>query len=82
MNVSMTRDMRAFVEKRMKIGKFANASEYIRHLVRKDEEAAEIERVQALIDEGLKGPMVALDSKEWASIRAEARERVKRRKSA
>jgi antitoxin ParD1/3/4 len=81
MNVSMPRKMRAFIEKRMKAGKFANASEYIRHLVRKDDEAAEVERVRALIEEGLEGPMVPLDKAEWASIRAEARAGLRKRKS-
>ncbi len=38
----------------MKHGKFANTSDYVRHLIRRDQERAEATaRLQAAVDEGL-----------------------------
>jgi antitoxin ParD1/3/4 len=54
MNVSLPDRMKDWVEKQVATGRYANASDYVRDPVRRDEErAAAIARVQALIDEGL-----------------------------
>jgi antitoxin ParD1/3/4 len=48
MNVSLPDPMKTWVEARLKDGSFSNTSDYVRHLIRRDQE-----RAQA-IDEGLK----------------------------
>jgi antitoxin ParD1/3/4 len=54
MNVSLPAPMKEWVESRADTGRFANASDYIRHLIRDDQERAEkIAHLQKLIDEGL-----------------------------
>lgn len=81
-NVSLPRSMRTFVRARMRRGGYANLSEFVRHLIRQEQRAADVERVQALLEEGLASGTKEMDAAEWASIRSEVRERAKRRKSA
>jgi len=55
MNVSLPDPMKTWVEGRLKDGRFSNTSDYVRHLIRRDQERAqEIEVLQQAIDEGLK----------------------------
>ena len=58
MNISLPDQMKQWVEDQVATGRYANASDYVRDLVRQhQDEQAERERgiaeVQALIDEGL-----------------------------
>lgn len=68
MNISLTDDLKAFVDSRIKARGYSSASEYVRDLVRRDEERASEERFKALIQEGLDSP---LDAKPWEEVRAE-----------
>lgn len=49
MNVSLPDPMKDWVEERVKSGRFANASDYVRDLIRRDQERREA-LVQALIE--------------------------------
>ncbi|HRE60152.1 MAG TPA: type II toxin-antitoxin system ParD family antitoxin [Micropepsaceae bacterium] len=54
MNISLPDAMRAWVESRSQDGRYANASDYVRDLIRKDQERADkTATLQRLIDEGL-----------------------------
>ena len=54
MNVSLPDPMKAWVETQAETGRYANASDYVRDLIRRDQErAAKIAAMQKLIDEGL-----------------------------
>ncbi|PHP64957.1 type II toxin-antitoxin system ParD family antitoxin [Zhengella mangrovi] len=54
MNVSLPDPMKDWVELRLKDGRFSNTSDYVRHLIRKDQEReAAIATLQQAIDEGL-----------------------------
>ena len=54
MNVSLPDPMKAWVEQQAETGRYSNASDYVRDLIRRDQErAAKIENLQKLIDEGL-----------------------------
>lgn len=54
MNVSLPDPMKAWVEQRSNDGRYSNASDYIRDLIRKDQERAEgIAEIQALITQGI-----------------------------
>lgn len=57
MNISLPDEMRAHVEAQVRSGQFANASDYVRSLIRYDQR--EIELVRAAIDKG----DASLDSK-------------------
>jgi antitoxin ParD1/3/4 len=59
MNVSIPEALKAWVESRVAEGRYSSSSDYIRDLVRRDQEAEEARRrLQAAIDEGLASPVV------------------------
>lgn len=52
MNVSLPDAMKNWVEERSRSGRYSNASDYVRDLIRRDQDRIEkIARMQALIDE-------------------------------
>lgn len=54
MNVSLPDPMKEWVEERAATGRYANASDYVRDLIRRDQErAAKIAAMQQLAVEGL-----------------------------
>jgi len=55
MNVSLPDAMKAWVEERSRSGRYSNASDYVRDLIRRDQDrAGKIARMQALIDDAVK----------------------------
>lgn len=79
MNISLTDDLKAFVDARIQARGFSSASEYMRDLVRRDEERASEERFKALIQEGLdSGP----DPRSWKDLREEWTGRIEAARSA
>jgi len=54
MNVSLPDPMKAWVEERLKDGSFGNTSDYVRHLIRRDQERARaIATLQQALDAGV-----------------------------
>jgi antitoxin ParD1/3/4 len=54
MNVSLPDPMKAWVEEQTRAGAFGNASDYVRHLIRRDQERARaVAQMQAAVAEGL-----------------------------
>ena len=54
MNVSLPDPMKAWVEAQTRSGRYSNASDYIRDLIRRDQDrAAKIAEMQRLVTEGL-----------------------------
>lgn len=54
MNVSLPDPMKDWVEQQSKGGRYSNASDYVRDLIRRDQERSEkIARMQSLVTEGL-----------------------------
>jgi antitoxin ParD1/3/4 len=70
MNVSLPDEMKAWVEAQASSGRYANASDYVRDLIRKDQDA--VTQLQALVDEGLKS---GVSRKSLDEIFADARRR-------
>ncbi|CUX18420.1 MULTISPECIES: type II toxin-antitoxin system ParD family antitoxin [Agrobacterium] len=54
MNISLPGQMKDWVEAQSKTGRYSNASDYVRDLIRRDQERGEkITAMQRLVDEGL-----------------------------
>ncbi|AYM61602.1 putative transcriptional regulator, CopG/Arc/MetJ family [Agrobacterium sp. ATCC 31749] len=54
MNISLPEPMKEWVEAQSKTGRYSNASDYVRDLIRRDQERGEkIAAMQRLVDEGL-----------------------------
>ena len=61
MNISLTEDLKSFVDARIKSRGYSSVSEYMRDLVRRDEERLVEERFHQLIEEGLASPVLPPD---------------------
>lgn len=63
MNISLPDPMKSWVEDQTKSGRYANSSDYVRDLIRRDRARLEaIAEIQAAIDVGLSGdPATPLD---------------------
>lgn len=73
MNVSLPDAMKVWVERRAETGRYSNASDYVRDLIRRDQEReAKIANLQRLVDEAIES---GVSEKSLKEIRAEARRR-------
>jgi antitoxin ParD1/3/4 len=71
MNVSLPEAMKDWVEAQSRSGRYSNASDYVRDLIRRDQDrAAQIARMQALVSEGLES---GVSDRSMAEIRAAGR---------
>ncbi len=72
MNISLTEDLKVFVDERVKACSYSSTSEYMRDLVRRDEERAKADRFRQLIQDGIdSGP-----GRPWEEHKAELLARV------
>lgn len=54
MSISLTNTMKEWVEQQAESGRYRNSSDYIRDLIRQDQDKAEkIANIQALVNEGI-----------------------------
>lgn len=67
MNISIPETLKSFVDSRVTSGGFGSHSEYIRALVRKDEQEAAKDALRTLIADGLRSP----EARPWAQLRDE-----------
>jgi antitoxin ParD1/3/4 len=73
MNVSLPDPMKDWVEAQARKGRYSNASDYVRDLIRRDQErAAQHEELQKLITQGLES---GISTRSIADILEAARER-------
>ena len=54
MNISLSKEMKSFVESQVATGQYTNSSDYIRDLIRRRQEG--VDRLRALIEEGDASP--------------------------
>lgn len=74
MSFALPEAMREYIDARVASGHYGNTSEYIRDLIRKDQEAQAIQRLRGLIEEGLaSGPAEARSADDLDELRAVAR---------
>ena len=67
MTISLTDDLKAFVDTRVKSRGYSSSIEYVRDLLRRDEERATQEQFKALIEDG----MQSVDAGDWQDLRTE-----------
>lgn len=73
MNVSLPDAMKQWVEAQTDAGRYSNASDYVRDLIRRDQERRDkIARMQALVTEALDS---GVSDRSMDEIRTEARKR-------
>ena len=82
MNISLPEPMREWVEAQIKGGRYGNASEYLRELIRRDQERQAQDRLEQLLLDGVRsGPASPLTKKDWKEVRAGVTKRLARRRS-
>ncbi len=72
MNVSLSEQMKAWVESQISSGKYANASDYVRNLIRHDQDyQTKLQQLRVAIDEGRNSGLSdrTLDDI-WADVKA------------
>ena len=82
LTISLPEPMRQFIEGQVSAKGFGNVSEYFRSLVREAQEREERARLESLLLEGLTtGGEVEVTPEFWADLRAEAAQRLEKRRS-
>lgn len=72
LNISLPESMREFIDRQITQCGYSTASEYIRHLIRQDQEKAEKKQIEKLLLEGLNsGEPVEITDDWWAQKRTE-----------
>lgn len=84
MNVSLPDAMKQWVEEQVQTGRYGNSSDYVRDLVRRDQERADArEKLQQMVDEALASGIVEMSRDELlARMRLKAKEAVEQKKRA
>ncbi len=66
MNISLPVKMKAYVEKKVKTGEYGTASEYVRHLIREDQERNVRNKVDTMLLEALEsGKPIEVTPEYW-----------------
>lgn len=73
MSFALPEALREYVDQRVRSGQYGNTSEYLRELIRRDQEEQAKRRLRELIEEGLSsGPARALTPKRSAKLKKQA----------
>ncbi len=75
MNISLPAPLKAFVEGQLAEGRYSSASEYVRDLIRADEKAKALAKLEALLLEGLASEKLPWTPETMDEIRRDARQR-------
>lgn len=80
LHISLSEEMRTFVDEQVRGGAYHNHSEYVRDLIRHDQDRRAKEWVDTLLLEGLSsGEPVPMTPDDWREIREQVREKAARR---
>ena len=80
MNISLPETLKEYVKERVREGSYSNPSDYIRALIRTDQERAAERRLEALLLEGLaSGEPSPLDAEDFQAIKSEVHARIARK---
>jgi antitoxin ParD1/3/4 len=73
MSFALPAALRSYVDQRVQSGQYGNTSEYLRELIRRDQEDQAKKRLRALIEEGLNsGPGRAITSQVAEQLKHQA----------
>lgn len=73
MSFALPEAMRSYVDQRVRSGQYGNTSEYLRELIRRDQEEQAKKRLRELIEDGLNsGPGQPLTAQRAAELRKRA----------
>jgi antitoxin ParD1/3/4 len=71
LTISLPRTMKSFVKAKLREGRFSTPSEYIRSLIRTDQDQSEQRDLEAFVRRGLgMNKLPELSDKDWAAVEA------------
>ena len=76
MNISLSDPLKEFVDGQIAEGHYSSASEYVRELIRADQQRKARQALEAALLEGLSSAESVLSDDDWKAIRAEAMSRL------
>ncbi|WP_375452237.1 type II toxin-antitoxin system ParD family antitoxin [uncultured Devosia sp.] len=84
MNVSLPSQMKAWIEAQVQTGKYGNSSDYVRDLVRRDQERADArEKLQQMVDDALASGITSMTREQLMErMREKAKAAIDQKKSA
>lgn len=83
MNIALPPEMKDFVKEEVAGGGYSSASEYIRNLIRQEQNRKAEARLEALLLEGIEsGPMEEMSTKDWDTLRDRLKKRWSKKKRA
>lgn len=77
LNISLPEDLRAVVDAQVSSGRYSTHSEYLRTLIRQDQDRLARQRLEDLLLARLEGDSVEMDAEDRKAIRQEFLRRVK-----
>ncbi len=82
LTISLPESLREFIDQQVQTKGYGNTSEYLRSLVRQDQEAEAKKRLELLLLEGLEsgGEDIQADARFWSDLKSEAVELIGKRK--
>ena len=81
MNISLPDPLKQYVEEQVHTGRYSNASEYVRDLVRNDQKRETREQLEETLMEALASEPEEATPEYWRALREEAVELVRARKT-
>ena len=83
MNISLPRPLKDWVDEQVSRRGFGTASEFVRQMLREEQQRELRQRIDAALIEGIEsGPSTPMTAKDWNDIRLEGRRRLAKRKKA
>ncbi len=80
LNISLPESMRTFIEEQVRKGGYSTASEYIRYLIRQEQERSASRRLEELLLEGLdSGDSIQVTDEWWEQKRVQLMERFRQK---
>jgi antitoxin ParD1/3/4 len=74
MNIALPEPLRAYVAERVASGQYGNTSEYVRDLIRRDQQEQDLARLRRMLEDGLASGAPRPDTDEdWQELEAIAR---------
>ena len=81
MNVAISPELKAHIDREIAAGRYASSSEYVRDLIRKDQRRGAEERLAELVREGLESSVEPDDPAFWRRRRENLRRTIAKRRS-
>ena len=83
MNISLPPTLKDWVDEQVTRRGFGTASEFVRQMLREEQQRQLHQRIDAALVEGIEsGPSTPMTAKDWDDIRREGRRRLAKRKKA